>query len=748
MNVMKNIKKVMAIGMGAVMLGATVTGALALNTDLAKYPAPFVTDGQYDNSNVIVVGANAAASDTLGSVDIATSLVYDSRDCTNKTTGDLIIRGGKMEEVDLGESLASAFDSELDKNDIDTLLDSSVNVNGDDYDYKELVKLQGTGGKGITLQTSLTSSDDDYQSDVAMEFDRDSLEYLYSFDDAINVGCAVSDDNPMEIKFLGKTVRIVSAGDNSITAYVGTEYFMNVDDSVQVDGKKITLKNVGSQDAIVVDVDGVSETISGSNSKTINGIEIVNQETFYDDNKADRSATLVIGKDARQKYSDGDAYVGEDKDDPNWVWDLQNLNYGKDSNDDCKVGKSTDIDATNPADRGPVIGIRNDFVYNDESDNPPMVGDCVDMPNNYISVCLDQLTVSDSDYSNYDFKFDSNMDLSKGADGINYGDDVNGIVISAKNDEGFKMAGSGKKTDEIYLTGNTYTPNKVNIFFKNSDNKIELFGNFSSAQLLTGVNIANVNYQDTKNLALTLSGVYVNLTGTGNLSLSLNNPDASPANSDNLVMDVHTNNGGFTHFGVDDTEDATDLVWNGTNIGTKDNSLRTQYGIIIKDPSSTLSDDEVSLNIPGDQVKGDVSVRGNAASVDKKLGQICTAADITPATKLDTEIAGSEQNYNVILVGGPCANHAVERIGMGYTCAGWSLKDGEGVIKLAQNGQKVAMLIAGTQSIDTRRTAKAIASYKDYKLTGQEMLVKGTTLNDITVVGPSSSQTPIGNQTA
>jgi len=57
------------------------------------------------------------------------------------------------------------------------------------------------------------------------------------------------------------------------------------------------------------------------------------------------------------------------------------------------------------------------------------------------------------------------------------------------------------------------------------------------------------------------------------------------------------------------------------------------------------------------------------------------------------------------------------------------------MIKLVENGDKVALIVAGSEALDTRRAAKALANYKDYatKFKGTEVLVKGTTLSDITV---------------
>ena len=71
MELRKALKGIVALGTGATMVGATVLSALAA-ANLANYPAPFVSGGQFDA--LIVVGANAKTDDVLGSIDIATSL--------------------------------------------------------------------------------------------------------------------------------------------------------------------------------------------------------------------------------------------------------------------------------------------------------------------------------------------------------------------------------------------------------------------------------------------------------------------------------------------------------------------------------------------------------------------------------------------------------------------------------------------------------------------------------------------------
>ncbi|MEK6853755.1 MAG: S-layer protein, partial [Nanoarchaeota archaeon] len=85
MKLRKTISKMLALGTGAVMVGATILSATAA-ADLKSYPMPFVSEGKFNA--VLVVGDSAASSDVIGSVDIATSLQFASRvKKTSQSTG-------------------------------------------------------------------------------------------------------------------------------------------------------------------------------------------------------------------------------------------------------------------------------------------------------------------------------------------------------------------------------------------------------------------------------------------------------------------------------------------------------------------------------------------------------------------------------------------------------------------------------------------------------------------------------------
>ena len=118
------IRKVAAITAGIAMVGATMTSAVAL--DLKDYPSPYVKAGTFDTSTAIVVGAGAAATDTLGAVDIASGLQYEAKTCV--ASGSVSVAGGITKEIPLGKDLAytNGFDVDLDHGDVTSLEDSSI----------------------------------------------------------------------------------------------------------------------------------------------------------------------------------------------------------------------------------------------------------------------------------------------------------------------------------------------------------------------------------------------------------------------------------------------------------------------------------------------------------------------------------------------------------------------------------------------------------------------------------------------
>lgn len=750
--VRKTMKRIAAIGTGVAMVGATLTGAMAV--DLSDYPQPFVVDGVYDDTNALVVGDDADAADTLGMVDIATGLQFESKTAVESDSTTVSVTGGKTEQValHLGLSNTTFFDTQLQDDDVSNLFDGEITFQGTAYDTSEQLEILDKADP--SPETSLTSSDDDYKTDVYLEVKtRDQIKFYYKFDETINLRKTTSAD-PLSISFLGDNLKITSidSAGNKFTAYVGDEYYLGAGESVDIDidgeTKTITLTDVSSTSA-VIDVDGESKIISSAATATVNGVEITVDSVFSRTEREESSANLIVGKQASETYTDGDAYIGEDTDAPNWVWNLEGLEQN---------GTAMNF------------SVENDFVYNTISNNVKAVGECIVLPNNYVEICYDSLSVEDDDYATYTFDYDTSADFSKAFGTGNAS--VPAIHIYTVASDGIELrpyttsgtagtvgnVSSAQKAKDVWL----YTPSAVNstvnlsasaaaditglhvgVFYKDTSNsQIKFFGELNAN--VSGQEIFRINYGNTKDTNLVIrTGATSQATTVTTLNLSIaSTPDTSSdilAGYDNLTLvwgtvsasDQHMDSLGNTR----STEEAGEILWGnaasgGLSMGTKDEDHRTAYGVIIKNPKSNGASDRVSLSIPGDQVKANIVIKGTSSTVSG--GDVTyVAVAVTPVTKLASEVSDAS-DYNLILVGGPCANTLVEEL-FDYTCDGWSFEDGEAVVKMADNGDKVAMLVAGTSADDTRRASKAIANYADYEFSGTEALVSGTSLTDIDV---------------
>ncbi len=756
------IRRVAALGVGVAMLGATVTGAVAqaASLDLANLPQPFVSkEGVFSQDTALVVGSKADVSDILGVGDVTAKLQFLSKTPVS-SAGAVTVTGGVTEDVpiDLGiaNSTSVALDYSLEKTDINSFFKGSINFVDEDVDtHDELVLLKTSP----SIETSLTSSDDDYESNVYLETAKGAIKYYYVFDDQLNVSKATASE-PLEIKFLGKTLKVTSVdtSQTKFTATVGTEYFMKVGDVVTVEGKKVTLQNVGSSGAILVDVDGKVDTIASDSSKIVNGIEVKNDNTFYATSKSERSASLIVGKNAQDTFADGDAYVGQNKNNPDWTWKLGNLG----------ALASTTISSGESDPTGPFIGIQNDFIKDDNTDNPAGLGECYTLPNNYAEICFDSLTVPDTDYLTVTIEYQSSADTAK-SKLARAGSSTSAIYIHAPGDERFVIPGTlpqvnsngtlnnnDIKTSEVWLavastgtSGGTVgaVARELDIFYRdvNANPNVKYLGalnisNTSRAQFLRmnflGTKDNNVRFNFSTGasgndeapftLGTSLSNYTLHVWTRGDSSTELD------ATTDDLMMNFTVASGNWSSLGATASkEEAGELHWqkNGslsfTQLGTKDEDHRTKYGIIVRDPKSNGASDKVVLEIPGDQVQANVVVKGSAATVSGG-GVTYIPAKITVNTLKDTEVSDPTA-FSLILVGGPCADPLVERVSaLGVKCGEWPLAPGEAMLKLASNGDKVALLIAGTDAADTRMATKVFSDFEDYKLSGAQVTLTGT----------------------
>ncbi len=152
MKTMSRLKKVVALGMGLTMVGATLFGASAAK--LSDFPAPFIKDGVPASNLAVVVGDQAAASDVVGMGDIIQQLqaaaVVKSKTGGAATAprvklvGDAVEVGTPNDLLEMYESIGKVRPS-LTEYDLNLLKGGSISTKRGVTKYNQYLKFTNFG---------------------------------------------------------------------------------------------------------------------------------------------------------------------------------------------------------------------------------------------------------------------------------------------------------------------------------------------------------------------------------------------------------------------------------------------------------------------------------------------------------------------------------------------------------------------------------------------------------------------------
>jgi len=175
---------------------------------------------------------------------------------------------------------------------------------------------------------------------------------------------------------------------------------------------------------------------------------------------------------------------------------------------------------------------------------------------------------------------------------------------------------------------------------------------------------------------------------------------------------------------------------------------KVYVGYVESQVSSKITEDKVSdqYNIeivyPGEETYADIYVGSKASQVTTSAGSEGSVAGKIEvgAAVLDTSLA-SYTTQNIIVVGGPAINRATAAL-MGKTYPSYGAESGiqenAGLIKLVeQTDGTVAVIVAGWEADDTQRAGIVLANSADYALSGDEVVITGTSMTDISVGVPA-----------
>ncbi len=330
MRFQKTIKRMIALGTGAIMLGSSVMAA----ADLANYPAPFVKDGKF--SGVLVVGDKAAAEDVIGISDIVSSLQFAAvkpaeggASTTVEAAGDAWKVGTSTKILEMTENLDTGTNREaiatitssnfIDDAELPGLLaKGSVSNNKGTAEYDQRMYFEDTS----TGYIFYTENNDDVTADFlyfanGQQIARYELEFTTQLESdvedstgsASTTGTYLGDLEDVELTMLGKKFQIVTArrgattGDGAVLTLMGGAVRDTLVEgktkTYTVDGKdyEVSLNYVDSDEAqFIVNGQNTRKLKDGDTDKLADGTTMGVSEILYQDYAGGiHSATFFLG---------------------------------------------------------------------------------------------------------------------------------------------------------------------------------------------------------------------------------------------------------------------------------------------------------------------------------------------------------------------------------------------------------------------------------------------------------------------
>ena len=681
-----NFKKIASVIASTVMLSSTLALAAAAN-----YPAPF-TPNVADVAVVYPSSALADPGDLLAATKISTDLT--SRLATGGAT--TVVTAGTIkltdDEVTLGGSiLGGDINSPILDNKLSTLMDDKISWDdgdgSDDYDVHEAIY--------IGTMEVLTTLDDKKLDGVALSNEQ-ALEYRFVFDEALDTTKVGSDDaDTLYLPIMGKEYEIedMNTTTDSITVTTSDEVSMAIGSTTAVAGKTVTLVDV-FDGSVEVSVDGTDKVISEGDTLKVNGIRIEVENVGYHSTTPETSkAILKVGEDISKTYSDGEEFIGQDEDDPLWVWHI-----------------------VNPGDATGYIGVKYNAKINSANDeiagdSIKYVGEGYVLPNNYAAVTLDSIT--DAKYQDLKVYFDDATDLFANATGSTYvAESAKVLVIEGDKEDTLTPSGTSIETDKMYVFFNT-TSGKFQTFYRDLNGDFDPTNRARTANAAATAAVTNGALSSTE-LATVVIGdtnLDIDISVTAKVAtLSITNDDAGGVLALTLggtAINATASTGTLERLGAtkEDSE-AGDIAFNGTDVSLEDYAYMDTYGIKLSDGTTVNDegdDDMATLSVPEEQVYAQVTVSTGDVTVTPEQGTVALLAK-------DSEVISAK---NLIVVGGSCINTVAANLLGGALCGAdfttaTGIGAGQFLIKTFANPDVtggIATLVAGYNAGDTTSAA-------------------------------------------
>ena len=426
MRVLKNIKKIVAIGFIAIMslgalAGCTQPGLTQedVNAQIADAVVSARAEGYNNGVGSVDITSDNAATVATATVDKQAEIDRLNTEIAEEVEAEIVeedlaagiyLSGYVIDEIDINSFVTKA----LSDHHIPGLVDDEIDFDGDEYDVEESVTV---------TNLLLEANGEDFEGDVYLNIGEDGISYLVEFDSELDTDL-ITEDETLSFKFLGEKVLVSEFTATSITFTKGTELSVTEGESVEFEGESIKAITIGD-DFIYVGIGDERAKIYEGHTEKVGDIEVKLVAAIPNEagDPGFDMAEIEVGKNVEITVDDGEEYEKDSY-----------FNYIVDGVNN-KVG----------------LILNEDFDELDEDEKPLAAGEELCFPNNYVCVGFGGLTVEDIETVEFelDTKDDGDYVEAKG-NFLNGLEDYNRLFINASGifDEDLLSIGSSIEVDD------------------------------------------------------------------------------------------------------------------------------------------------------------------------------------------------------------------------------------------------------------------------------------------------------------
>lgn len=300
---------------------------------------------------------------------LATKIVEVEKKVEDAVKAVKVSVGYLIDKLSIGEDIDSDESRDLSDREIKTLLDGTVEFDGKDYDFEEVLNLSNM---------EVLVNEEDFEGIPYLQILKDGITYTVTFEDTLNTSL-IDEDETLVFNFLGEEVEVSEWDGTSITFTKGDEFYMKEAETKTIGDDVIVVKMV-LEDKVKISVNGELRSINKGDTAKFKDLEIYVKDVDYSGYAGGYfGANLVVGTDIENVIDSTDEYAD------NSVWE-----YVITSN---SIG----------------IVLKEDFKDLDDDNMPLAAEEKLCLPNEYVCVLYNGFV--DEETQDLTFEVDSDYDI-------------------------------------------------------------------------------------------------------------------------------------------------------------------------------------------------------------------------------------------------------------------------------------------------------------------------------------------------